>query len=138
MKRQQIFISYSSHDEFEASLLQFALENLLIPKGVSAWSYQWDQKTSEKEVAKSLEKQIKQSLATVFIVSPVTLESGATQWMELAYSDAYNIETFVLLHHLTYQELKSKERGVPPLLLSSQCNPAVNWRKVADEIGKLI
>lgn len=58
--------------------------------------------------------------------------------MELAYSDAFDVETFILLHHLDYHELKSRERGVPPLLLSSQCNSALEWRKIVNDIKKLL
>ncbi|HBK56544.1 MAG TPA: hypothetical protein DDZ76_09750 [Xanthomonadales bacterium] len=47
--------------------------------------------------------------------------------MKLAYADAFGVhafgvKTFVLLHHLDYQGLKSRQAGVPPLLLASQCN----------------
>ncbi len=138
MEKRQVFISYSGHDAFEASLLQFAFESLLADEGVTAWTFQRDQRHSEKEVARSLKERVKQSIATVFLVSPTTLESGATQWMELAYSDAFDVETFVLLHHLDYQKLKSRERGVPPLLLSSQCNSSVEWRKIVYDIKKLL
>ncbi len=138
MEKRQVFISYSGHDTFEANLLQFAFENLLADEGVTAWTFQRDQRHSEKEVATSLKERVKQSIATVFLVSPTTLKSGATQWMELAYSDAFDVETFVLLHHLDYQELKSKERGVPPLLLSSQCSSAIEWRKIIYDIKKTI
>lgn len=137
MKRQ-IFISYSGHDRFEAELLQFAIEKSLGNDIVSAWTFQRDQKRSEKEIANSLKTKVKESIATIFLVSPTTLESGATQWMELAYSDAFEVETYVLLHHISYDELKSKESGVPPLLLSSQCNNATDWKTVISEISQLI
>jgi hypothetical protein len=130
MGKKQVFISYSGHDEFEASLLQYAIETSLAHEGVNAWTFQRDQNLSEKEIASSLKQKVKESLATVFLVSPTTLDSGATQWMELAYADAFDIETYVLLHHLEYKELKSRSAGVPPLLLSSQCNPAINWKSV--------
>jgi hypothetical protein len=58
--------------------------------------------------------------------------------MELAYSDAFDVDTYVLLHHLDYKELKNGEQGVPPLLLSSQCNSALEWRRVADDIKTLL
>lgn len=138
MKKRQVFVSYSGHDAFEASLLQYALESLLADYGVTAWTFQRDQSHSEKEIARSLKERVKQSIATVFLVSPTTLESGATQWMELAYSDAFDVATFVLLHHLDYQELKSRERGVPPLLLSSQSNSAFEWRQIVNDIKKLL
>jgi hypothetical protein len=136
--KYQIFVSYSGHDSFEAELLQFAIEKSLGNDIVSAWTFQRDQKCSEKEIAKSLKTKVKESIATIFLVSPTTLESGATQWMELAYSDAFDVETYVLLHHISYTELKSKESGVPPLLLSSQCNDATDWKNVISEIGRLI
>lgn len=135
MVKKQVFISYSGHDEFEASLLQYAIETLLAPQGVTAWTFQRDQSLSEKEIASSLKQKVKESFATLFLVSPTTLDSGATQWMELAYADAFDVETYVLLHHLEYKELKNRDAGVPPLLLSSQCNPAVNWRSVIERIG---
>lgn len=138
METPQIFISYSGRDAFEASLLQYALEALLAKDDVRAWTFQRDQARSEKEVANSLKQRVRDSIATVFLVSPETLNDGATQWMELAYSDAFNVDTFVLLHRLDYQELKRNERGVPPLLLSSQCNPAIDWRKIAEDIGRIL
>ena len=111
-----IFLSHSSDDAFEACMLQFAFEELMKDLEVKVWAYRRDQNKDEREIAKSLKEQIKNSKATIFLVSPSTLDSNATQWMELAYSDAYGIPTFVLLHHLTYQELKNKTKGVPPLL----------------------
>lgn len=134
----QIFISYSGHDKFEAELLQFVIEKSFGNESVSAWTFQRDQKRSEKEIANSLKIKVKESTATIFLVSPSTIDSGATQWMELAYSDAFDVETFILLHHISYSELKSKEGGVPPLLLSSQCNDASDWKSVISEIGQLI
>lgn len=136
--KHQIFISYSGHDEFEAGLLQFALENSLGCDRVSAWTFQRDQKRSEKEIPNSLKNKVKESIATIFLVSPTTLKSGATQWMELAYSDAFDVETYVLLHHLTYNDLKNRESGVPLLLLSSQCNAATEWKTIVTEIDQLI
>ena len=138
MAAPQIFISYSGHDAFEASLLQFALEVILAEEGAVVWTFQSDQARSEKEIARSLKARVRESLATVFLVSPETLESGATQWMELAYADAFGVETFILLHHLDYRTLKQKERGVPPLLLSSQCNSATEWKNVAQDIQLLL
>lgn len=138
MERRQVFISYSGHDAFEANLLQFAVESILAEEMVIAWTFQRDQSHSEKEIAKSLKERVKQSIATVFLVSPSTIGSGATQWMELAYSDAFNVQTFVLLHHLDFQELKSREEGVPPLLLASQCNSALEWRQIIKDIKNLL
>lgn len=138
MAQPQVFISYSGHDSFEASLLQYAIESMLATEGVHAWTYQRDQARSERDIATGLKDHIRHSVATVFLVSPATLESGAAQWMELAYSDAYGVTTFVLLHHLSFSDLRSRERGVPPLLLSSQCNEADDWRKIVEDIRILI
>jgi hypothetical protein len=133
---KQIFISYSGRDEFEASLLQFALERMLEEEGVTAWTFQRDQARSEKEIALSLKKRVRESAASIFLISPDTLDTGATQWMELAYADAFDIDTFVLLHHLNFSDLKQRATGVPPLLLSSQCNSAMDWKDVIQDIRK--
>lgn len=138
MSRTQVFISYSGHDAFEASLLQYAIENMLAAEGVSAWTYLRDQSLSEKDIASALKQSVRDSIATVFLVSPTTLEGGAAQWMELAYADAFDVKTFILLHHLDYQELKQRERGVPPLLLASQCNSALEWKRIVEEIRVLV
>jgi hypothetical protein len=138
MTNAQVFISYSGHDAFEASLLQYAIETMLASERVTAWTYQRDQGRSEKEIAAALKESVRKSLATVFIVSPSTIDGGAAQWMELAYADAFGVKTFVLLHHLEYRELKSKERGVPPLLLASQCNSALQWKVIVDDLRNLV
>jgi len=78
MERPQVFISYSGHDAFEASLLQYALETLLASDAVVAWTFQRDQTRSEKEIAQSLKKRVSESIATIFLVSPTTLGGGAT------------------------------------------------------------
>lgn len=134
----QVFISYSGEDEFEAGLLQFALETLLRDKNVVAWTYQRDQNKSERDVAVAIKERVRKSCATVFLVSPTTLHGGATQWMELAYADAFDVKTFVLLHHLKFSTLKSRETGVPPLLLSGQCNSATEWRGAVKNIRSII
>lgn len=138
INKKQVFISYSGHDEFEASLFQFALETILKPEQVTGWTFQRDQSRSEKEIAATLKKSVKESIATVFIVSPTTIESGAAQWMELAYSDAFEVKTFVLLHHLDYAAIKSNDRGVPPLLLAAQCNAALQWKTIVEDIRNLV
>ncbi len=138
MTEPQVFVSYSGHDEFEAGLLQFALETILCDEKVIAWTYQRDQARSEREIAQSIKERVRNSCATVFIVSPTTLARGATQWMELAYADAFDVTTFVLLHHLKYSELKSAEGGVSPLLLAGQCNSATEWRTVIEDIRRLV
>lgn len=134
----KIFLSYSGEDSFEASLLQFAYESLLSDLGVKVWTYQRDQSKNERDISASLKKRVKESKATIFLVSPYTLKSGAAQWMELAYSDAFDIPTFVLLHHLTYNDLKNREKGVPPLLLAGQCNQALEWRSIEQDLRNSI
>lgn len=137
MKRPNVFISHAGHDAFEATLLQYAIESKLKPESVKAWTFERDQSRSEKDIAAALKDAVRNSIATVFIVSPSTIEGGAAQWMELAYSDAFDVKTFVLLHHLEYHDLKARERGVPPLLLASQCSPALDWQKVVEDIGSI-
>ena len=138
MKKRKVFISYSGHDAFEASLLQHAIESILQRDGVVAWTYKRDQSRSEKNIAKALKKKVRSSLAVVFLVSPATLNGGAAQWMELAYADAFAVRTFVVLHHLDFQELKARERGVPPLLLASQCSQASEWKRIVADIGRIV
>jgi TIR domain len=134
MAQRQVFISYSGSDAFEAELLKYALETMLSKEGVTAWMFQRDQRRSEKSIARSLKERVKESVAAIFLVSSRTLEAGAAQWMELAYADAFEVETFVLLLRLDHQELRSRGAGVPPLLLSSQCNPALEWRQIIEDI----
>ena len=100
MSKLQVFISYAGQDEFEADLLKFALETRLADVGVEAWIFRQDQNSSERNIAESLKERVKASRAMIFLVSPTTLERGATQWMELAYADAFDVPTFVLLHRL--------------------------------------
>jgi hypothetical protein len=135
---KQVFISYSGRDDFQASLLQYAIEQMLREEGVEAWTFQRDQGRSEKQIAESLKNRVKESVASIFLVSPDTLDSGATQWMELAYADAFEVKSFVLLHRLTFSDLKQRTTGVPPLLLSSQCNSAMDWKNVIEDIRKLV
>ena len=134
MSRPYVFISYAGQDEFEAELLKFALETLLEDIGVGAWIFQQDQNRAERDIAESLKERVKSSRAMIFLVSPATLERGATQWMELAYADAFEVPTFVLLHRLQYEDLRTSSRGVPPLLLAGQCNAAMDWRMVVKAI----
>ncbi len=130
-----IFLSYSSEHAFEAELLQFAYEALLQDLDARVWTYQRDQARDEKAIARSLKAQVKQSKAVVFLVTPNTLNKGATQWMELAYADAFDIPTFILMHQIKYDELKS--RNAPPLLLSGQCNDSDQWRRLAEDIRNI-
>jgi hypothetical protein len=133
-----IFLSYSGKDSFEAGLLQFAMEQLMSDLAVKVWTYERDQAKSERQIGKSLKLRVQNSAAAVFLASPSTFDSGAAQWMELAYADAFDIPIFVLLHRLTFQDLKSMEAGVPPLLLEGQCNPSSEWKAVVTEIRRRV
>lgn len=135
-KSIEIFLSYSGKDSFEASLLQFALEQLLTDLGVKVWTYERDQAKSERQIGKSLKLRVQNSAVAIFLASPSTFNSGAAQWMELAYADAFDVPIFVLLHQLTFQDLKAMEAGVPPLLLEGQCNPSSEWKAVVAEIRR--
>ncbi len=126
----EVFLSYSGRDSFEAGLLQFSMEHLLGDLGVAVWTYERDQQRDERKIARSLKDHVQRASAAVFLASPSTFSSGAAQWMELAYADAFNVPIFVLLHRLTFADLKSKEEGVPPLLLEGQCNQATQWKDV--------
>ena len=134
----QVFISYAGQDQFEADLLKFALDSLLADCGASAWMFQRDQSSSERKIAQSLKERVRSSCAVIFLVSPTTLQRGATQWMELAYADAFEVPTFVLLHHLQFKDLTSSESGAPPLLLAGQCNAATDWLRVMMDVRSRI
>lgn len=134
----RIFLSYSGDDAFEASLLQFAVEQMLADLQVTVWTYQRDQARDERSVGQSLRERVQDSAATLFLVSPSTLEGGAAQWMELAYADAFRVPTYVILHRITFSELRARERGVPPLLIEGQCNPAAEWKPLIGELRSLI
>ena len=134
----RVFLSYSSEDGFEASLLQFAVETLLSDRNVKVWTFQRDQARDQKGVAGSLKTHIRQSRAGVVLISPATLRFGAAQWMELAYLDAFEIPIFILLHRVSFHELKAQKKGVPPLLPESQCNPASEWENVVAALRNYI
>jgi hypothetical protein len=138
MLKPHIFISYSGKDAFEASLLQYAIEKILEDQEATAWTFQRDQRGSENNVAGAIKSRIEKSDAVIFLVSPDTLLTGATQWMELAYADAFDVPTFVLLLRLTFDDLRQHQCGVPPLLLSSQCNSATDWRSVFENIREVL
>ena len=133
-ERPQIFLSYSSDDSCEPSLLVYAIETLLANAHVRVWTYQRDQTGDTRSVATSLKDQVRRSKAMVFFASPSTLKLGAAQWMELAYADAADVPTYVLLHRITYAKLKMKERGVPPFITEGLCTPSLEWRRVVDEL----
>lgn len=126
----KIFLSYSGNDSFEAGLLQFALERLLEDLGITVWTYERDQDKGERRIAHSLKIRVQGSSVVIFLASPATFASGAAQWMELAYADAFDVPIYVLLHGLSFAELKAKEEGVPPLLIEGQCNPSSQWKDV--------
>ena len=127
-----IFLSYSGDQSVEAELLQFAFEKLLVDVNCKVWTYERDQSKDEKAIAESLKSRIKASNALIFLVSESTLSEGAAQWMELAYADAFDIPTFIMLHHISYQDLKAREGGIPPLLLAAQCNSSSDWKTIAN------
>lgn len=133
-----IFLSYSSQDRVEAQLLQFAFESLLVDLNAKIWTYERDQAKSERKVAEALKQKVKESAVMCFLVSDSTIGSGAAQWMELAYADAFEIPTFVILHRITFDNLKSPDANVPPLLLASHCNLAEKWREIAGDMRKEI
>jgi len=119
----------------EADLLQFAIEHLLQDVRARVWTYERDQRRDEGNVARSLKDAVKRSCAVLFLITPSTLETGSTQWMELGYADAFEVPTFVLLHRLSYADLKAKDR-VPPLVLAKQCTQAKEWRTLLDDLRK--
>ena len=62
---------------------------------------------------------------------------SGTQWMELAYADAFDKPVFILLHHMDFDDLAARSQGVPPLVLASQCSDAaLDWRAVIDAVGR--
>jgi hypothetical protein len=132
--RPQVFLSYAGEAALEASLLQYAIEQMLADLDAMVWTFQRDQARDQRSIGNSLRDRVRESNAVLFLVSPDTLSAGAAQWMELAYADAYGVPTFIMLHRLTFAELRSRERGVPPLLLESQCNASAEWKSIIDEI----
>ena len=118
--------------------MQYAIEQMLADINAIVWTYERDQRRDERNIGGSLKDRVRESKATLFLVSPSTLSSGAAQWMELAYADAYNVPTFIILHHLTFAELQSREKGVPPLLLESQCNLAAEWKNIVETLRLLL
>ena len=124
-----IFLSHADENSFEADLFQILLENLLADLNVIIWSYKRDQSGKERNIGNSLKEIIKKSSAFIMLVSPYTLETGATQWMELAYADAYEMPIFILLHQLNFEDLKKHDSDVPPLLIAGSCILAVDWKK---------
>ena len=136
MKSAQIFLSYAGEDAFEASLLQRCIENLLGDIGVRVWTYRRDQAGDERNIGRSLKERVRESSVVIMLISQFTLSSGATQWMELAYADAFDIPTFVLLHHISFDDLTHSEKGVPPLIIEGQCTPAIDWQSLESELRR--
>jgi hypothetical protein len=134
MRQFRIFLSYSAQDQFEAVLLQEWLETRFRSGEVTVWAFERDQRRDQSNVSRSLKETVRGSAAVIFLLSPFTMEAGAAQWMELAYADAFEIPTFILLHHVTYDELMRTERGVPPLVRQSQCTPAIEWRSIEPDL----
>jgi len=135
--RARVFLSHASDDAFEASLLQFAVEHILAHLGISVWAYRRDQPRDERDIAGSLKAQVRQSDAVIFLLSPSSLDMSLTQWMELAYADAFDKPVFILLHRVKFAELAARSQDVPPLVLASQCNDAaLDWQAVIDAVGR--
>ena len=70
----------------------------------------------------------------IFLIPPRTLALGATQWMEPARADAFEVPVFALLNHVTCPDLRAHGRGVPPQVLQARCN-SVTSAKVNCEAG---
>jgi hypothetical protein len=121
LKSPQFFLSYAGEDSFEAMLLKDAIESLLCDAGVRVWVFGRDQARDQRSVGTSLKERVRESAAVIILLSRSTLESGATQWMELAYADVFGVPAFILLHPLVFEELKRAEPGAPPLVLEGQC-----------------
>ncbi|SPF55102.1 hypothetical protein SBA4_6910009 [Candidatus Sulfopaludibacter sp. SbA4] len=130
LKSPQFFLSYAGEDAFEATLLKEAIESLLQDTGVRVWAFGRDQAGDQRSVGKSLKERVRESAVVILLLSRFTLEAGANQWMELAYADAFDIPTFILLHHLTFDELKRAEPGAPSLVLEGQCTVASEWHSL--------
>lgn len=135
-KSNNIFLSYSGGDAFEAGLLQFAFEVLMEDLEVKVWTYERDQNKAEKDILQNLMARIKESRAMIFLLSPSTLDDGLSQWMELGHSDAYEIPTFILLHRLTHDDLAEREKS--SLLLARELNEARDWKLIEPELRKII
>ena len=90
--------------------------------GVVAWTYERDQRRYESNVSRSLKEIIRDSVAV----------------MELAYADAFEIPTFILLHHIMFDEVLKMEREVPTLIRQSQCTLAADWRDIETDLHAVI
>ena len=132
----QIFLSYAKEDSFEASLLQEALESRLQGLNVRVWGFERDQARDERGVYTSLRHRVRESAALVILVSQFTLEMGILQWTELIYAEAFDVPIFILLHHVDFEKVRNAPRGVPPLVLTSQCTPACDWRLLDNDLRR--
>jgi hypothetical protein len=112
------------------------VEDLLDDLGVKVWAYNRDQRGDERTIAGSLKRRVKKSSAAIVLISQYTLAQGATQWMELSYADAFKVPTFILLHHMTFDELKKSDKSVPPLVLQGHCTPALRWRSLEGDLRR--
>jgi hypothetical protein len=115
-------------------LLAESIESLLKDIDVNVWAFGRDQAKHQRGVAGSLKERVRESAGVIILLSKSTLVSGATQWMELAYADAYGIPAFILLHHLTYNELRKMEPGPPPLVMAGHCTLALEWRSLENDL----
>jgi hypothetical protein len=130
----QIFLSHTGEDAFEADLLQLTLERWLADLNVKVWSYLRDQSTAERRVSGEILSQVRRSDAMLYLVSPATLDGGANQTIELGYAEALEKRIEVMLHRLSYDDLKAAGRKVPISVLEGSCTPATDWRKVAQSL----
>jgi hypothetical protein len=130
----QIFLSHASEDAFEADLLQLTLEHWLSDLDIQVWSYVRDQPSAERQVSGRILEQVRRCRAMVYLISPATLEGGANQTIELGYAEAFDKRIEVMLHRLTFEDLKAAGNKVPISVLTGFCTPATQWRKVAQAL----
>lgn len=133
-KDTQVFLSYSSEDIFEADLLQYVAENMLADLKVTLWAYHRDQARDQRSIAGGVRDMVRRSAAMIFLASRSTLDVGSTQWMELAYADAFGLPIFIILHRTTVPEIRTRLEHVPPLMLEANCNPSHEWRQVVSAV----
>jgi hypothetical protein len=98
--------------------------------------FERDQARDERSVYTSLRYRVRESAAVVILLSQSTLDMGIVQWTELAYAEAFEVPIFILLHHVNFEQLKSARRGVPPMVLFSQCTPASSWRLLDNDLRR--
>ncbi len=135
-KSNNIFLSYSVEDAFEASLLQCALEALMADLSVKVWTYERDQNKDERDVRRSVIDCIRKSMAMIFLLSPSTLDGGAYQWIELGSADTLEMPAFILLHHLKHDDLAQRRKYAS--LLTRELIEARDWMLIEPELRKII